>query len=277
MKKSYIIYFALLFSLIQNSSCQEIATPTNQEISAIGYVIALDSLASAADILDSDMESLWAYSEAKKQLDSASICATQNKIQESYSRIWSASSYITYGLSYTRTIKRHSSLEKLSSLIISPIKEGMNPDQIGCLIDEQEEKAISGWVYYYTVADMPMSTTLEQMKIEKEKSRNYIISNFDASAAHRMLQTENVVYGFKVYSTLFSDLYSSLNLISTDSINNRITEWANTIDNIPTSPWELSTMTDSLFNEYYLPSQFATIEMLSSIAEGVGAIKSKEY
>lgn len=265
MKKIFYIFLSFV-EIFYNTSCSEYKFD-EEGLMAATYAYVLDSLASASKVLDSDIESLRAYSEAKKQIDTAIVLLDKSDYLGGYSRIWSASSYITYGISYTKTISNNYPLKELGSNIIQPISGGLDTEDLWCKIDEQEEKAISGWVYYYKVSGTPDCEVLEDVRLQKEKSRTKILSSHDPAAAHRLLQVENLNYGFKVYSEVYKNLYTSLQLALNDSIDKKIDEWDNSTKNI--NSWNVATMPDSAFNEIYLIARMSNLEMISYIAEAI--------
>lgn len=267
MKKIFYIFLSFV-GLYCNASCSEFKYDDNA-FTAVTYAYIFDTLASGSKILDSDIESLRAYSEAKKQIDTACVLLDKFDYLGGYSRIWTASSYITYGISYTKTIKNNFSLKELGSNIIDPINSGLNTDDLWCIIDEQEEKAISGWVYYYKVSRNPICGVLEEARLQKEESRKKILSSHDPAAAHRLLQVENLNYGFKIYSEVFKDLNSNLHFTSNDSIANKIDEWATSTNAINIDSWSVATMSDSAFNEIYTPARLSNLDMISYIAEAI--------
>lgn len=105
MKTKFCIVFCVILTCL--SSCKHSsATASNKSYTTRDSVLVykiqgLKEFIKVADYWGDDTESYWAFEQANNILDSIS---DYNKYEESLARIYAATSYVSYGLSYVPSV-----------------------------------------------------------------------------------------------------------------------------------------------------------------------------
>lgn len=190
MKTKFCIVFCVILTCL--SSCKHSsATASNKSYTTRDSVLVykiqgLKEFIKVADYWGDDTESYWAFEQANNILDSIS---DYNKYEESLARIYAATSYVSYGLSYVPSVLEASrqyhcgesnffpkvGIKESGEIIIKDYNLPSNDTLYN--VSRLEFRALYGLLYFYKAINL-------------EKFEERLLHNYDRSMAYEELYSQ---------------------------------------------------------------------------------------
>jgi hypothetical protein len=239
----------------------------------------LIELAKVANVIDSDYVSYWAYGYADSILTTFDIPG--KNYYEDLSKVYSATTHIFFGMSYTRSILAISrgdkySLEELSKTIVEPLSI-VEFDFKRLSISELS--SIYSIINFYKVSRMPryddMYILFQNDSLEMETT----YKNYTAETAYRIVSLENKKLHFKTFAGLIIDIYSINHQNSDKSgFNNYVqglVKLGEEVDEIPSSYDIIAKLTEQEYYDYVLKSSEIQKKMLNLLVTEIMILKQR--
>jgi hypothetical protein len=251
--KKCLLFFIVLITV---SVCKG---QTAEELTLKGIILEnqqknLMAFSKKAYLIDNDTESYWGYEFADSLL--AAVNLNGKNYFEDLSRIYSAYTYIFYGMSYTKTIYAVSrgdnySLEELTKTII-PFDRNKKIDKQD--LSNKELASIYGLINFYKVSRMPGYERMNTVFNEYSEISGNLFRQYPENEAYKVVSLKNKKLYFKTIINLVTDLYV-INNQTTDEIIikkylEELTAKAKTLDSIPDDYSEVSKLSDKNFYEF---------------------------
>jgi len=236
---------------------------------------ALLELIRVADIIDGDAESIWAYEKADSILSTIDISG--KNYHRDLSKIYSATSHIFYGMSYTRAILAVSrgekySLAELTKSIVDPINE-LDYKALAT----NELLALYSVINFYKVSGMPRYGEMYALFQKDSLEMEIAFNNYSPETAYRIVSLENKKLFFMIFVGMIVDIYSVNNQhVNESEFNDYIQTLINLgeeMDKIPSSYDAISIMDDQEYHNYILASSEIQKAMLELLATEIGLLK----
>jgi hypothetical protein len=251
--KKYLLFFIVLITV---SVCKG---QTAEELTLKGIILEnqqknLMAFSKQACIIDNDTESYWGYEFADSLL--ATVNLNGKNYFEDLSRIYSAYTYIFYGMSYTRAINAVSrgdnySLEELTNTII-PFDRNKKIDKQD--LSKKELASIYGLINFYKVSRMPKFENMNNVFNKYFEISGNLFRQYPENEAFKVVSLKNKKLYFKTIINLVTDLYMINNQTSDEIIIKKyfeeLTTKAKTLDSIPDDYSEVSRLSDKKYYEY---------------------------
>lgn len=268
MKKKFLYFILFLFiSQTYGQSSQNLAEKT-RELSNQKKTISL--LTGVSNIIDSDTESFFAYNQANELVSKVNSSGTN--YHEDLSKIYSAYSYIFYGMSYTRTIKAVSrgddySLKELSNSILE------YEDKIAISnyeLSKKEIASIYSIINFYKVSRMPKYIAMNENYNRYYSSMEKAYKQYDENDAYNIASLNNKKLFFKTLASLVIDIYLINNRDTEEKyieqyfkeINNK----GEKLDKIPNEHNKILNLTDKEYFNFLVLSSQIQKEMIELLA-----------
>lgn len=213
MEKKLLILFLSLSTFFSCANVQKdlISQQNNflHEKSSIlkNYSESLTQFNEIAYLIDSDLESQWAY----RQVDSllSAINASGKNYYEDLTKVYATYSHIFYGLSYTNSV--HSvvrgddySLEELVETIIQPL----NGDAINYSnMANHELASMYSMINFYKVGRMYRYNSIQSIFDEYSGNSKEIYKQYPAEEAYRIASFDNKKLHYKIMFCFIVDVY----------------------------------------------------------------------
>ena len=289
MKK--IILFSLILSLVCISSSAKELTAKEK---AIDYKIkGLKEFLNVADFFSGDDESYWALTQANSILDSITDFS---KHEESYARIYAATSYISYGMSYIQTFANAKSenadsfpkigLQECSNIIIKDyhkIKVDTSYSLKTLVTNhlELESKALFSIMYFYrnTLHYPDFKDFILNNNYDKFSSYLTLVSTHSPITAYRICSVLNmqVWYNYIVFLTQIAyGINNSVDPNPNEQPWKEFIELAYWHDSLTENLEAYETMSDEDFEQIEQKAAYTQYIMLSNMAKNIAEFKEKE-
>lgn len=276
--KKFTIYLVLF---IVTSACYGQTTENQSEKINIlkNHSLNLKKFLNVANIIDSDMESYWAYGMADSLL--GTINFNGNYYETNLSKIYSAYTYIFYGMCYSRTISAISrggnyTLEGLYGTII-PFKNNielskyeLSRKEIASIGITTNFYKVSGMSNYYDMYNVYKSFYLKLEEIYKQ---------YPTNEAYRIVSLRNKKLYFQTFVRFILDSYARNNIGTEKAIKvayiNQLVQKGETLDKIPDDYEEIIELTEK---EYFICLETCSKvqgEMLQLLTEEIRNIANK--
>lgn len=277
MKTHWVCTLVLIFILngcnAQDNNLKE------KSIILTNQSIALRDFAKNADIIDSDTESYWAYEYTDSIL--SSIDLSGKTYLKDLNKIYSAYTYIFYGMSYTRSILAISrgdkySLEELIGTNIQPSTKDIADYHS---LAKNELASIYSMINFYKVSRMPryndMYTLFQNDSLESENT----FKNYPAKTAYRVVSFENKKLYFKTFVGLILDIYSINNQNTEESDYKKyvqgLIKLGEEMDKIPSSYDAIINLSEQEYYEHILKSSEVQKSMLNLLVTEIKTLKQR--
>jgi hypothetical protein len=215
---------------------------------------ALSNLAKAAELIDSDRESYWAYDMADSILRKVDV----KNINAAQAKLYSATTYIYYGMSYTRTCSRGSAnpladFKNLSGII----NHDYATDGYSMLVNEL--RAVYAPIFFYKMSNMQSTPQLEKWYATefdnlKNIKKGYTDSELKAESS-RIKQL-----WFKVYCVMLCDLTSG---------SQKLEGYSHTFEKLPIKVDDVKAMSNSGYNKIQNDCLKAQTAMINELVVGI--------
>ncbi|MBX2843465.1 MAG: hypothetical protein KTR26_16965 [Flammeovirgaceae bacterium] len=249
--KNHLVYIIFLVNIISCFGQAKAELPDYAEIIK-NKQQNLRAFLKVADIIDNDLESIWAYNYSDSLLNT--IRFEDVYFNDNLSKIYSVYSYILYGMSYTRAIYAKSkginySLKELSETII-PFKK----NESSYNISTNEIYSIYCFINFYKVSRMPKYETMFQAYENHIKIVEGLFLQYSESEVYKTVSLRNKKLYFKTVVNLLVDLYLINNPAATEvemqRYFNKLIQTGEILDKIPDDHVEISKLSDEEYFEY---------------------------
>ena len=290
MKTRFCILFCVLFMCL--SACKQNRPVSNHQTSIRDSVLiyktqGLKEFIKVADYWGDDTESYWAFEQANNILDSIT---DYSKYEESLARIYAATSYVSYGLSYVPSVLEASRQYHLGESNTFPkvgvkesgeiIIEDFNLPSNDTLynVSRLEFRALYSMLYFYKAINL-------------ENFEERLLHNYDRSMAYEELYSQcEAKLAYRISSIL--NMQAWYNYIVTCA---QIAYWENNgqAADIKVMPWkefielaywhesiikdieQYENMEDETFHRIEAKAAYTQYIILSHIAKNLGELKEK--
>lgn len=290
MKIRFCFLFCVLYMCL--SACTQNRTTINSKIQLRDSVLiyktqGLREFIKVADYWGDDTESYWAFEQANNILDSIS---DYSKYEESLARIYAATSYVSYGLSYVPSVLEASrqyhlgesntfpkvGIKESGEIIIKDYSLPSNDTLYN--VSRLEFRALYSMLYFYKAINL-------------EKFEERLLNNYDRSMAYEDLYSQcDPKLAYRISSIL--NMQSWYNYIITCA---QLAYWENNgqAADIKVMPWkefidlalwhdslindidQYEDMDDETFHRIEVKAAYTQYIMLSHIAKNLGELKEK--
>lgn len=227
MKNINLIHIAVkfqtvftLFMIFSLTSCNGQNNKLLEQKSSIldNQSKALIEFTKVANVIDNDSESYWGYEKADSILSTIDISG--ENYHENLSKIYSATTYLFYGMSYTRSIYAmmdgdNNSLEELSNTIIKPLSKD-EFDYKKLVLNELS--SIYSMLNFYKVAGIDMYDEIHTLYQNNSLEMESTFKNYSAENAYRIVSFENKKLNYKNLVGLIFNIYLTNNQNSDESV-----------------------------------------------------------
>ncbi len=205
-----------LFPVLCTLMCISCQTKVDGGIKDLQHSVC--RLSSVAHKVDHDVESLWAYGMADSIARSMEL--TDESQWRDLARVYSALTYISYGMSYTRTIMTGDpdKLKELTETVVEIDPDTIMPNKH---LHFNELKSDLGFIHFYMVSNM-------ESKSDMFDAMGYALGMFDPdymkeeeplSDKFKQFQRNNNTFYF-IYMYMLYDLFS-INSATDEEYNNK--------------------------------------------------------
>ncbi len=230
-------------------------------------------------IIDRDDESYWAYTFADSIL--STIDEFGKKYFKDLNKIYSAYTYIFYGMSYTKTISAISrgdkySFEELNSTIIQPsIKDVFDYHSLA----KNELSSIYSMINFYKVSRMPRYNNMYKLYQKDSLENENIFKNYPIEKAYRIVSLKNKKLYFMTFIGLIIDLYSRNNQNTEETDYNNymqgLVKLEEEMDKIPSSYNVIQNLSEQEYYEYTLKSSEVQKSMVNLLVIEIKNLKQR--
>lgn len=239
----------------------------------------LIKLSQIANVIDNDDESYWAYKYADSTL--STIDESGKSYYKDLTKIYSAYSYIFYGMSYKRTVMSISrgddySFEDLNQTIINPSSKKI-VDLSN--LSKNELSSIHSIINFYKVSRMPRYDNMQDMFKHNKLENESIFKNNTPEQAYRITSFNNKKLFFKIFAGLIIDIYSINNQDVDDNTYNdymkTILKLGEKMDEIPFDNAKITKLNNLQYYAYILKSSEVQKAMLNLLAKEIDVLKQR--
>jgi hypothetical protein len=239
----------------------------------------LIKLSQIANVIDNDDESYWAYKYADSTL--STIDESGKSYYKDLTKIYSAYSYIFYGMSYKRTVMSISrgddySFEDLNQTIINPSSKKI-VDLSN--LSKNELSSIHSIINFYKVSRMPRYDNMQDMFKHNKLENESIFKNNTPEQAYRITSFNNKKLFFKIFAGLIIDIYSINNQDVDDTTYNdymkTILKLGEKMDEIPFDNAKITKLNNLQYYAYILKSSEVQKAMLNLLAKEIDVLKQR--
>lgn len=239
----------------------------------------LIKLSQIANVIDNDDESYWAYKYADSTL--STIDESGKSYYKDLTKIYSAYSYIFYGMSYKRTVMSISrgddyAFEDLNQTIINPSSKKI-VDLSN--LSKNELSSIHSIINFYKVSRMPRYDNMQDMFKHNKLENEYIFKNTSQEQAYRITSFNNKKLFFKIFAGLIIDIYSINNKDVDDTTYNdymkTILKLGEKMDEIPFDNAKITKLNSLQYYAYILKSSEVQKAMLNLLAKEIDVLKQR--
>jgi hypothetical protein len=240
---------------------------------------SLLNLSKVANVIDDDTESYWAYKYADSTL--STIDKSGKSYYKDLNKIYTAYSYIFYGMSYTRTVMAISrgddySFEELNQTIIQT-KNDKIIDLSKIAINEMS--SIQSVINFYKVSRMERYGRMQNMFENSDTENKNIFDNHSQEQAYRIVSLNNKKLFFKIFAGLIIDIYSINNQDVDDiTFNNyakSILKQGEKMDEIPSDIDKINALNDAEYYTNILKSSKVQKSMLNQLISEIKILKQR--
>jgi hypothetical protein len=240
---------------------------------------SLLNLSKMANVIDDDTESYWAYKYADSTL--STIDKSGKSYYKDLNKIYTAYSYIFYGMSYTRTVMAISrgddySFEELNQTIIQT-KNDKIIDLSKIAINEMS--SIQSVINFYKVSRMERYGRMQNMFENSDTENKNIFDNHSQEQAYRIVSLNNKKLFFKIFAGLIIDIYSINNQDVDDiTFNNyakSILKQGEKMDEIPSDIDKINALNDAEYYTNILKSSEVQKSMLNQLISEIKILKQR--
>jgi hypothetical protein len=239
----------------------------------------LIKLSQIASVIDNDDASYWAYKYADSTL--STIDESGKSYYKDLTKIYSAYSYIFYGMSYKRTVMSISrgddySFEDLNQTIINPSSKKI-VDLSN--LSKNELSSIHSIINFYKVSRMPRYDNMQDMFKHNKLENESIFKNNTPEQAYRITSFNNKKLFFKIFAGLIIDIYSINNQDVDDTTYNdymkTILKLGEKMDEIPFDNAKITKLNNLQYYAYILKSSEVQKAMLNLLAKEIDVLKQR--
>lgn len=239
----------------------------------------LIKLSQIASVIDNDDASYWAYKYADSTL--STIDESGKSYYKDLTKIYSAYSYIFYGMSYKRTVMSISrgddySFEDLNQTIINPSSKKI-VDLSN--LSKNELSSIHSIINFYKVSRMPRYDNMQDMFKHNKLENESIFKNNTPEQAYRITSFNNKKLFFKIFAGLIIDIYSINNQDVDDTTYNdymkAILKLGEKMDEIPFDNAKITKLNNLQYYAYILKISEVQKAMLNLLAKEIDVLKQR--
>lgn len=273
-------------------ACSKIKSTPNAQIPIRDSVLiyktqGLREFIKVADYWGDDTESYWAFEQANNILDSIS---DYSKYEESLARIYAATSYVSYGLSYVPSVLEASRQYHLGESNTFPkigIKESgeiiikdynLPPNDTLYNVSRLEFRALYSLLYFYKAINLEKFEERLLHNYDRSMAYDKLYSEFAPQVAYRISSILNMQAWYNYIVTCAQIAYWENNGQAADI---KIMPWKEFIDlalwhdSLVNDIKQYENMDDETFHRIELKAAYTQYIMLSHIAKNLGELKEK--
>lgn len=272
MKKIFI-YLFILFTAIGCSKRQEKNSELNLKSDILkAHQSSLSNFINVADLIDSDTESYFAYNQADSIINTIDLSG-KNYYQD-LSKIYSAYTYVFYGMSYTRAIhllakQGDYSLEELINTIIYPD----NNAQPNRKLIEKELAALYSIINFYKASSQDKYPMLLELYNANKKEIEALYQQNSEINIYKTASLKNKKLFFKIIISLIIDIYFTNNPAGDETLTEiyfaNTGKKGETLDKIPDDFNSVSKLSDKEYFENFVVCTKIQGEMLDLLTNEI--------
>jgi hypothetical protein len=274
-------------------ACSKIRTASNDQIPVRDSVLiyktqGLREFIKVADYWGDDTESYWAFEQANNILDSIS---DYSKYEESLARIYAATSYVSYGLSYFPSVIETSRQYHLGESNTFPkvgIKEfgeiiikdyNLPPNDTLYNVSHLEFRALYSMLYFYKAINLEKFEERLLYNYDRGMAYEELYSVCDPQVAYRISSILNMQAWYNYIVTCAKIAYWENNGQAADI---KVMPWKEFIDlavwhdSLTNDIEQYENMDDETFHRIEVKAAYTQYIMLLHIAKNLGELKEKK-
>ena len=290
MKTRFCILFSVLFMCL--SACKQNRPVSNHQTSIRDSVLiyktqGLKEFIKVADYWGDDTESYWAFEQANNILDSIT---DYSKYEESLARIYAATSYVSYGLSYVPSVLEASRQYHLGESNTFPkvgvkesgeiIIEDFNLPSNDTLynVSRLEFRALYSMLFFYKAINLENFEERLLHNYDRSMAYEELYSQCDPKLAYRISSILNMQAWYNYIITCAQLAYWENNGQAADI---KVMPWKEFIDlaywhdSLINDIEQYENMDDETFHRIEAKAAYTQYIILSHIAKNLGELKEK--